>query len=70
MNGIFLILILAAVGCAIVGTVFLTNKALNQYMHNRKGIDQQYVTVKCPKCGAANQRQMNGQHCRECYEAF
>ncbi|MBN8193015.1 hypothetical protein JI667_12760 [Bacillus sp. NTK074B] len=70
MDGIFLILILAAVGCAIVGTVVLANKALNQYMHNRKGIDQQSVTVKCPKCGAANQRQMNGQHCRKCYEAF
>ena len=70
MNGILLIIILGASGCAIVGTVFLVNKALAQYMHNRKGIDQQSAIVTCPNCGAENKRQMNGQHCMECYEAF
>ncbi|KPL60235.1 hypothetical protein AM506_06305 [Rossellomorea vietnamensis] len=70
LDGIFLIIIVAAIGCAVVGTVFLANKALGQYMHNRKGIDQQSVIVTCPNCGAKNERQMNGQHCRECYEAF
>ena len=70
MDGIFLIIILMAIGCAIVGTIFLANKALFQYMHNRKGMDQQSVTVTCPYCGAKNKRQMNGQHCRKCYVAF
>ncbi|MCR8848027.1 hypothetical protein NQ095_06370 [Rossellomorea sp. SC111] len=70
MDGIFLIIIVAAIGCAIVGTVFLANKALGHYMHNRKGIDQQSATVICPHCGAKNKRQVNGQHCKECYEAF
>ena len=70
MDGILLIIILGAIGCAIVGTIFLANKALTQHMHNRKGIDLQSEVVACPKCGAKNKRQMNGQHCRECYEAF